>query len=136
MKLERKQLTLNTGQTVWCEYDHDGDLLEIIFQPRAATCAIELTESIILRFDWETNEPLSLSFISFSRLVQPTPYGGAHFQLLSDEWPDDVREKVWRMLQHSPLNEFLTVSGYMPAHVQQIIPTTAINAPALAALAA
>ncbi|NJN99221.1 MAG: hypothetical protein HC875_36570, partial [Anaerolineales bacterium] len=85
MKLEKRELSLSTGQTVWYEYDQGSDLLEIIFQPAEATCAVELTESIILRFDWETNEPLSLGFISISHLVQPTEYGEVHFQLLTDE---------------------------------------------------
>ena len=38
--------------------------MEIIFRQTEATYAVELTESIVLRFDWETSEPLSLSFIS------------------------------------------------------------------------
>ena len=82
MQLDKRTITLSTGETAWYEYDRDGDVLEIIFRPAEATCAVELTESIILRFDWETNEPLSLSFISLSQLVQPAQYGPIHFQLL------------------------------------------------------
>ena len=103
MKLQKLPLPLTTKQTAWLEYDQDGDLLEIFFRSAEATCAIELTESIILRFDWDTCEPLSLSFISMSQLVQPSKYGSVHFQLLNDEWPDEVQDKVWRMLQSAPL---------------------------------
>ncbi len=133
MKLEKQKLTLSTGKTAWSEYDPDGDILEIIFRPAEATCAIELTESIILRFDWETNEPLSLSFISISRLVQPTEYGKVHFQLLTDEWPDEVRDKIWTMLRIPPLTEFLTLSSYAPAHTHQIVPMATIKQPHLVA---
>jgi len=131
MNLEKKELKLDTGKTAWYEYDRDGDVLEIIFQPDEATGAVELTESIILRFDWETNEPLSLSIISFSRLLQANPYGEVHFQLLTDEWPDEVREKIWKMLQTTPLSEFLKLSGYSPAHTHQIIPMATIRQPYL-----
>lgn len=136
INLEKRELTLSTGQTAWYEYDSDGDVLEIIFQPGEATCAIELTESMILRFDWEKNEPLSLSFISFSRLLQQNKYGEVHFQLLMDEWPDEARDKIWTMIQTAPLNEFLKLSSYAPAHSQQIIPMAAIRQPNLVAQAA
>ena len=106
-------------------------MLEIIFRPDEATGAVELTESIILRFDWASNEPLSLSIISFSRLLQANPYGEVHFQLLADEWPDEVRAKIWPMLQQTPLSDFLKLSGYAPAHTHQIIPMAAIRQPYL-----
>ena len=127
MKLEKREHILNTGKKVWYEYDHDSDMLEIIFQPAEATCAIELTESIILRFDWDTNEPLSLGFISISRLLQSNEYGEVHFQLLADEWPDEARDKIWSMLRTSPLTEFLKLSSYAPAHTHQTIPVATIK---------
>ncbi len=136
IKLEKKEIILSTGQTAWYEYDSDGDVLEIFFQPGEATCAIELTESMILRFDWEKNVPLSLSFISFSRLLQQSKYGEVHFQLLADEWLDEARDKIWAMIQTTPLNEFLKLSSYAPAHTQQIIPMAAIRQPNLVAQAA
>lgn len=129
MKLERRELSLSTGQTAWYEYDQDSDMLEIIFQSTEATCAIELTESIILRFVWETNEPLSLGFISISRLIQPNEYGEVHFQLLTDEWPAEAQGKIWEMLQRPPLTEFLKLSSYAPAHTHKIIPMAAIKQP-------
>ncbi len=136
MKLEKQTLTLSTGEQVRYEYDQGGDLLEIIFRSAEATCAIELTESIILRFDWETNEPLSLSFISISRLIQPAQYGETHFQLLTEEWPDEAQDKLWTMLRRPPLTDFLTLASYAPAHTHQIIPMATIKPPQLATLAA
>ena len=135
MKLEKRDLTLSTGEQAWYEYDQDSDILEIIFRPGEATGAIELTESIILRFDWATNEPLSLSFISVSRLIQPTEYGEVHFQLLTDEWPAEAQDKIWQMLRLPPLTEFLKLSSYAPAHSQQIIPMTTVKQPLLLAQA-
>ena|SRR5687767_12797777 len=136
MQLDKRTITLSTGETAWYEYDRDGDVLEIIFRPAEATCAVELTESIILRFDWETNEPLSLSFISLSQLVQPAQYGPIHFQLLVDEWSEAAQDKVWTMLQTTPLTEFLTLSSYAPAHTQHMIPMATIKPQHLAPQAA
>ena len=51
----------------------------------------------LMRFDWETNRPLSLGLISASRLIRPTEYGEVHFQLLADEWPDEAQPKIWLM---------------------------------------
>jgi len=127
MTAEKQKHILNTDEKVWYEYDRDSDMLEIIFRPAKATCAIELTESIILRFDWNTNEPLSLGFISISSLLQPNEYGELHFQLLTDEWPDEARYKIWRMLRTSPLTEFLKLSSYAPAHTHQTIPVATIK---------
>jgi len=136
MNLDKRQIALNSGETVWHEYDRDGDVLEIIFQPGEATGAVELTESIVLRFNWETGEPLSLSFISFSQLLQSQQYGETHFQLLTDEWPDEIRDKVVTMLRSTPISDFLKLSSYAPAHTHQIIPMAAIKQSYLLAQAA
>jgi hypothetical protein len=127
MNIEKRELTLHTGKTAWSEYDPESDLLELIFRSAEATGAIELTESIVLRFDWETNEPLSLSFISLSKLIQRNTYGEVHFQLLTDEWPEEVQDKIWTMLRTEPLTEFLKLSSYIPAHTHQVIPTATLK---------
>ena len=136
MQLEKQEFVLSTGQKALSEYEPDSDLLEIILSQAEATSAVELTESIILRFDRETNEPLSLNFMSISRLVQPGEYGEIHFQLLMDEWPAEIKDEILAMLHQPPLNEFLTLSSYAPAHTHQIVPLATIKQPRLAALAA
>src|SRR4051794_5818384 len=115
MKLEEWTFRLSTDETAKAVYDLDSDLLEIFFQSGEATCAVELTESIILRFDWETGKPLSLSLISASQSTRHTEYGEIHFELPMDEWPDEVRNKVWVMLRVPPLSDFLKLGSYVPA---------------------
>src|SRR4029079_16282069 len=112
--------------------DEDNDLLEIVFQPGEATCAVELTDNMILRFDWATSMPLSLSLISFSHLIKPTAYGEVHLELLAEEWPEEAQEKLWAMLRRPPLSEFLTLSSYTPAHANHIVPITSIRQTPLA----
>jgi len=132
MELTTHPLTLSSSEQAIAEYDAVGDLLEIFFHDGEATAAVELTDQIILRFDWETGTPISLSIISFSQLVQPNVYGEIHLELLSDEWPAEVQDKIWRMLRSAPLNEFLKVSSYTPAHATTVVPITSLKQPALA----
>jgi len=134
MKIEKYAVPLSTGQTIQCEYDPDGDLLEIYFSRSEAMAAIELTDNMVLRFDWENCTPLSLSIISFSTLLQPSRYGAMHFELLVEEWPEESQEKILAMLRKPPLTDFLTLSSYTPAHANRVIPTTAVKQiPALVA---
>jgi YD repeat-containing protein len=121
--------TLSTGKPVRYEYDPEGDLLEIVFRQTEATAAIELTESIILRFDLATSEPLSLSFIGFLRLIKPAKYGAPHFRLLADEWPDDLQGQVSAMLDAAPLNEFLQIGSYIPRRARRAIPLAVVKQP-------
>ena len=129
MKLTELESTLSTGKRVLYSYDEEGDLLEILFRQAEATCAVELTESIILRFDLDTSEPLSLSLIGFSRLMQPAEYDTQYFRLLIDEWPEQVREKVILMLRSAPLNEFMQIASYTPPHTRYAIPLAMVKRP-------
>lgn len=120
--------------TVHYEYDSTGDLLEIYFVQGEAAAAVELTDNIVLRFDWESGTPFSLGIISFSTLLQPSRYGKMHFELLVDEWPVEGQDKILTMLRRPPLTEFLTLSSYTPAHASHIIPIITIRQiPALVA---
>ncbi len=73
--LQTYQVTTEQGQTVELEYDQQGDMLEIFFKRGPASGAIELADPIILRFDRETGQALSLSVLTFSQVIQPTELG-------------------------------------------------------------
>lgn len=127
MRLERQLFTLSTGQKGWAEYDPEGDVLEITFQSAEATCAVELTESVILRLDYESGEPLSLSFISVSRLAQAPHYGAVRLPLLVEQWPDEIREKVYDALQRAPLTDLVAFSEHDPLHGELIVPLETLD---------
>jgi hypothetical protein len=127
MIIQSKELILKSGDKVLWEYDQEGDLLEMTFQAKEATGAVELTDNMILRFDWDRNEPLSLSIMSASHIMQPGQYGEAHFELLTAEWPAEVHDKIISMLKSPPLNEFLKLGSYTPAHTQRLIPLTSLQ---------
>jgi hypothetical protein len=65
---------LENGQTVLVSYDRKGDMLKIFFDLSPGT-GIELTDHIILRYDKKTAAPLSLIFLSFSKLIRSTQAG-------------------------------------------------------------
>ncbi len=129
MNMVKHTSILSTGKPVNYTYDQEGDLLEVIFRQGEAAGAIELTDSIILRFDQATAEPLSLSFISFSHLIRSTGYGAQHFRLLTDEWPNDLRDQISAMLRAAPLNEFLQVGSYTPQRTRRPIQLATVKQP-------
>ena len=59
---------LDDGQIAEIEYDREGDMLEIFFAKGAGT-GLELSDEIVLRYDSEMNRPLSLIFLTFSKLI-------------------------------------------------------------------
>ena len=113
LKLQQYQVIKETGQCVELEYDQDGDMLEIFFQKGPATSAIELADPIILRFDRETGVAVSLSILTFSKVVEKTELGPRSFHLSGlDSLPDTLRHMVSKIITSSPVNTFLKVSTY------------------------
>jgi hypothetical protein len=136
MKLETGNFTLSTGELAYFEYEPESDFLEIFFRQGEATYAVALTDSIILRFDWETAAPLSLSLVSASKLMQPAEYGQMYFEVSVDEWPEEALEKIWSMLREPPLTDFLRLGSYAPAYAYQVIPLATLKQSPLIAHAA
>lgn len=108
--LTERELTMN-GQTITYSYDKEGDILEIIFQ-KGGGLGIDLTEGIVLRYDQEHQEPLSLIFTNYSRLIEPTPFGPPSFHLAAlNDLPSDMQQTILCILNSFPVNRFLKVSG-------------------------
>ncbi|MFN8487716.1 MAG: DUF2283 domain-containing protein [Caldilineaceae bacterium] len=115
VKLQRYQLITETGRHVELEYDQDGDMLEIFFQKGPATSAIELADPMILRFDREAGVAVSLSILTFSKVIEQTELGPRNFQLYGlDALPDTLRQMVSKIITSPPVNTFLKVSTYYP----------------------
>lgn len=116
MNVEKGILQLSVGKQAEFEYDVDGDLLEIYFQRGNASCTVELTDDIVLRFDWEKVIPLSLALMSASHIMQPAEFGDVYFELMLQEYSKEIQDKLLRMLRTSPLNEILQIASFAPAH--------------------
>ncbi len=136
-ELQIYQVTTDEGQTVELEYDQEGDMLEIFFERGSASGAIELADPIILRFNRETGQALSLSVLTFSQVIQPTELGPRSFQLDGLEpLPSTLREKVLNMITTPPVSHFLKIVAYYPQAEQPPIPISYIERAAALPLAA
>ena len=115
LNLQQYQILTGAGQRVELEYDHDGDMLEIFFQKGPATNAVELSDSLILRLNRETGSAVSLSILTFSKIVEKTELGPRSFPLSGlDSLPETLRATVNRIITSPPVNIFLKVSAYYP----------------------
>ena len=102
---------VSSGQTVRIEYDREGDILELFFAEGAGR-GLELTDEIVLRYDVQSGQPLSLIFLSFSKLMQPTEYGPESFYVHGlKRLPPSERDQVMNLLTSSPVNHYLRVSA-------------------------
>lgn len=102
---------VSDGQSVRLEYDREGDTLEIFFAEGAGR-GLELTDEIVLRYDVQSGQPLSLIFLAFSKLMQPTKYDPESFYPQGlKRLPAAERNQVLAILTSSPVNHYLHVSA-------------------------
>lgn len=114
---------IQEGKPVRIEYDREGDLLEIFFAEGAGR-GVELTDEIVLRYAVQSGQPLSLIFLTFSKLMQPTEYGPESFYLHSlKQLPPAERSKVMHILASPPVNHYLCISAVaQPRRAHQFTP--------------
>ena len=114
---------VSDGQPVRVEYDREGDILELFFAEGAGR-GLELTDEIVLRYDVQSGQPLSLIFLTFSKLMQPTEYGAESFYLQGlKRLPAAERTRVMTMLTSPPVNHYLHVSALaQPRQTNQFAP--------------
>jgi len=135
LRLQEMEITTENGQKMHLAYEEMGDVLEIVFDdaddkhPTEATCAVELTDNILLRFDREQGRAVGLTILDFSVLVSPSELGPRSFALTGlDDLPDDLRETVVQIITTSPVNRFLKVFTFHSLSAQPI-PLTYVESP-------
>jgi hypothetical protein len=127
--LQEMEITTESGQRIHLAYEETGDVLEIVFDDVEATCAVELTDNILLRFHREQGRAAGLTILDFSVLVSPSELGPRSFALTGlDNLPDDLRETVAQIITTSPVNRFLKVSTFHSVSAQPI-PLTYVEGP-------
>ena len=115
LNLQHYQVFTETGQPVELEYDHEGDMLEIFFQKGPATNAVELADPLILRYNRESGTAVSLSILTFSKVIEKTTLGPRSFRLSGLEaLPTTLRDLVSKIITTAPVSTFLKVSTYYP----------------------
>ncbi len=68
LRIRETDITTDDGQLIHFAYDEEGDIMEIVFNDRQATCAVELTDNILLRFNLEGRQAIGLTLLDFSVL--------------------------------------------------------------------
>ncbi len=128
LHIQQYQVVTEQDQTVHLEYDQDGDMLEIFFAPGPASGALELADPLILRFDHKTGKALSLSVLTFSKIMQMTELGPHSFRLHDLETlPSALRKMVINMITTPPVSHFLKVIVYYPQTEHPPIPISYIK---------
>ena len=134
--VQEMEIATENGRPIRLAYDETGDVLEIVFDDVEATCAVELTDNILLRFHRELGQAAGLTILDFSVLVSPSELGPRSFALTGlERLPDDLREMVARIITTAPVNRFLKVSIFDSFSVHPI-PLTYIESPYAAFTAA
>lgn len=91
---------------LYFSYDAEGDVLYIAFDKGRKASSVSLNDQIILRFDAQTDEAVGLTLLDFSRLAsvdQVLPLSRL------DEFPADLRAKVWAILRSPPVSRYLHI---------------------------
>jgi hypothetical protein len=134
--LHETDLVSDSGHAVHFAYDEEGDILEVVFDNVKATCAIELTEEILLRFNLERGQAAGLTILDFSVLASPTEMGPRSFPLTGlADLPDDLRQTVVKIITSPPVNQFLKVSYFYPSPAERLPITYVERPPSLAMIA-
>lgn len=128
IEIQQYQIITDEGNIVQLEYDHEADMLEIFFAKDRANKTIELADPIIIRFNYQTKQPLSLSILTFSKVIQQTEFGPATFPLYGlEKLPPELKQIVSRMIQTPPVSHFLKIVAYAPHPQQPLIPLSYMN---------
>ena len=125
--LEERTIKLPSGIDILWSYDTEGDILEITFEPGAASATVELTDGVLLRFAREKLKPLSLGIVSAGMLLHQQEYGLPLLELDGIEHlPQEERESVLQMLFAPPLSDILKVYSFQPETRVHTIPVASL----------
>jgi len=136
LRLHETELVTTDGQRIHLAYEEVSDILEIVFGDVEATCAVELTDNIVLRFHREQVRAAGLIILDFSILASPTEFGVRSFALTGlNDLPEELRETGARIITTPPVNQFLKVTTFYASPANQI-PLTYVEGPSKLVLAA
>lgn len=108
-------------------YDEASDTLYISFVPAEKATGIELNEHILLRVNKSERRAVGLTLFEYSTLAQHTEMGPRGFPLTGlSQLSEELREMVFDILLHPPVNEILSLLAYTPSP-SETIPVTSLQ---------
>jgi len=135
LKLKRKEITDENGDTIHLVYNETEDMLEIFFMANEPATGIELTDHILLRLDKKTGRAIGLTLLHFSILAEKTEYGPRSYPLDKlEELPEELRIMAVRAITTKPVNKFLKISFFQESH-SRCVPLTYVEPYHLASVA-
>lgn len=85
-------------------YDHDSDMLEVLFEkPIADERALELSFNIVLFLNPKTGKPINLTIIDYKRLLEMERIPLDNFRKL----PPSLQRDLRLLLASEPISNFL-----------------------------
>jgi len=122
LRLYETNIVTENGQNIHLAYEEVGDILEVVFNGIQATCAVELTDNILLSFHREQEQAAGLTIQNFSILSAVTELGPRSVALTGlDTLPDDLRDTVVRLIRKPPINQFLYLSPFTDQRLKQFL---------------
>ena len=96
-------------KVVKISYDQEGDILEVRFTTGTMEnrIGIGLNEDVTLFCDLNYSELHGLTVLAYSKLISHPPQPTTEL----NEAPDDIREKVRRLLQSKNIQPFLSLEN-------------------------
>ncbi|MCU0568343.1 MAG: DUF2283 domain-containing protein [Oculatellaceae cyanobacterium Prado106] len=102
-------------------YDEISDTLTLTFESGIPATGIELNPHLLLRYNSNQHQLISLSFLEYSLWAQTTEFGTRSFPLSGlSALPLPLQAELLNQLNQSPLSEFLQCSTYTLSSAESI----------------
>jgi hypothetical protein len=96
----------------WYEYDEESDVLDVHFvAQRRPDWTIELTPNMMISIDRASRQVISLTFLDYTALIEPTLWGKRSFPVTGlANLPPDEQELVLTILNQPPVQKWVGIS--------------------------
>lgn len=113
LKLQKKEIKGENGDTIQLVYDKNEDILEIFFGENEPATGVELTDHILLRLNPKTGRAISLTLLHFAILIERTEYGPRSYPIAKfEELPEELRDTALRTMTKTPVSRFLKILSF------------------------
>lgn len=109
------------------DYNKEADILEVFFSEQLATNAAEIHEDIVLRYNHNTREAVSLILNNYAYLTEPDLFGPRTFQLQLNSLNSRQRQLVETLLRSYPVKQIIRTFSYAHPDNVHVLPLALID---------